>query len=485
MYVFTGLEPGSYVVAEVVPAGWQQTSTPLAPQDTPTPTAGSGAAGLIRLDALRADPRFEGLLGASYASVIIDTGIDLDHPFFGPDSDGNGVADRIVYQYDFLDGDNNASDLDGHGTNVAGIVASQNAAYPGVAPGADIIVLRVLSEEGKGNFSNVEKALKWVVQNTSTYNIVSVNLSLGDQENHTTPQTLYGIDDELSQLASNRVIVVAASGNDFYEFNSAQGVYYPAADPNAISVGAVFASGSGRQSYENDDGSPSAIAYTSGPDRIAPFSQRDASLTTVFAPGADHLGRLGRKHGHAARHQPGGRLRVGHRRDCSGTGAATPRTPAVDHRIRPVAAQHGDDRSRRRRRRRQRDQHRARLSPGRRVCLGRAHPHHGQSARQTRRPPRKRSGDRRRRFRKLPGRARHGAGFCRSAAPRRASGRGRRPVVRRRGRARRDADPRRRCFLVGPNARIDPVRQSPAPAARPPRWPRRLPSAASNGSTGP
>ena len=144
----------------------------------------------------------------------------------------------------------------------------------------------MLSEEGKGSFSDVEKALKWVVQNASTYNIVSVNLSLGDQENHTTPQTLYGIDDELSQLAANRVIVVAASGNDFYEFNSAQGVCYPAADPNAISVGAVFASGSGRQSYENDDGSPSAIAYTSGPDRIAPFSQRDASLTTIFAPGA-------------------------------------------------------------------------------------------------------------------------------------------------------------------------------------------------------
>ena len=218
--------------------------------------------------------------------MIIDTGIDLDHPFFGPDSDGNGVADRIVYQYDFLDGDNNAGDLDGHGTNVAGIVASQNATYPGVAPGADIIVLRVLSEEGKGDFSDIEKALRWVVQNASTYSIASVNLSLGDQENHTTPQTLYGIDDELAQLAANRVIVVAASGNDFYEFNSAQGVCYPAADPNAISVGAVFASGSGRQSYENDDGSPSAVAYSTGPDRIAPFSQRDASLTTVFAPGA-------------------------------------------------------------------------------------------------------------------------------------------------------------------------------------------------------
>ena len=37
MYVFSGLEPGSYVVAEVVPAGWRQTSTPLAPQDTPRP----------------------------------------------------------------------------------------------------------------------------------------------------------------------------------------------------------------------------------------------------------------------------------------------------------------------------------------------------------------------------------------------------------------------------------------------------------------
>ena len=33
--------------------------------------------------------------------MILDTGMDLNHPFFGPDADSNGVADRIAYHYDF------------------------------------------------------------------------------------------------------------------------------------------------------------------------------------------------------------------------------------------------------------------------------------------------------------------------------------------------------------------------------------------------
>ena len=39
--------------------------------------------------------------GSGQSIVILDTGIDLDHPFFGPDLDGDGVSDRIVYHYDF------------------------------------------------------------------------------------------------------------------------------------------------------------------------------------------------------------------------------------------------------------------------------------------------------------------------------------------------------------------------------------------------
>ena len=50
----------------------------------------------------RVDPRFADLLGQGQAVVVLDTGIDPDHPAFGADADDNGIADRIVYQYDFV-----------------------------------------------------------------------------------------------------------------------------------------------------------------------------------------------------------------------------------------------------------------------------------------------------------------------------------------------------------------------------------------------
>jgi hypothetical protein len=60
--------------------------------------------------------------------------------------------------------------------------------------------------------------------------------------------------------------VVSASGNSFYTYGSAQGVAYPAADPNSLSVGAVYDDDIGYVSYANG-----AIAYTTDADRIAPF----------------------------------------------------------------------------------------------------------------------------------------------------------------------------------------------------------------------
>ena len=44
---------------------------------------------------------FAGITGAGVTTVVIDTGIDLNHSWFGADADLNGVADRIVFSYDF------------------------------------------------------------------------------------------------------------------------------------------------------------------------------------------------------------------------------------------------------------------------------------------------------------------------------------------------------------------------------------------------
>ncbi|NUQ61376.1 MAG: S8 family serine peptidase [Pirellulales bacterium] len=302
-YTFTDLQPGTYTIGEVIQVGWEQTSPGPSADNSAAPAtvqvsitgtqvsdAGALAAAvrtrdwsaLIGLGGLHNDPRFIGIDGRGYAVAVLDTGIDQDHPFFGPDRDGNGISDSILFQRDFVDGDSRADDQHGHGTHVAGLIASQDAAYGGIARGAGLIVLRVLDSEGNGSLSSVEKALQWVAANAAAYNIAAVNMSFGDNGNYAFAQSLYGIGDELSILASKGVMVVSAAGNNYYTTNSREGVAYPAADPNSFGVGAVWTA---------DEGGPyswrgGSVDFSTGSDRLVSFSQRDVGQTEIFAPGA-------------------------------------------------------------------------------------------------------------------------------------------------------------------------------------------------------
>jgi hypothetical protein len=238
---------------------------------------------LINLTDFRADPRFAGIDGSGFSVVILDTGIDLNHPFFGPDLDLNGVADRIVYNQDFITGGPNADDVNGHGTHVSSTIASQDATFSGMAPGVNIIQLKVLNDFGGGTGAALESALQWVVANAATYNVASINMSLGFGTNDAAPDpfTALGINDELAAIVAQNVIVASASGNSFFGFGSAPGVSYPSSDPSSLSVGAVWDASVGSASW--GDG---ATDFTTGPDRIVSFSQRHPAMSTIFAPGA-------------------------------------------------------------------------------------------------------------------------------------------------------------------------------------------------------
>jgi len=172
---------------------------------------------------------------------VIDSGIDLDHPAFGPDVDGNGISDRIIYNYDFhKSGDSDASDGNGHGTHVSGIIGSSNSAYPGIAPGVNIIALKVFPDEGGWASNNdIKEALDWVTQHIDDYNILSVNLSLGGGQFDTEDITYGSYSRQFKSLADNGVIAVAASGNG-YGGKQKEGVSYPSSDLYALSIGAVF-----------------------------------------------------------------------------------------------------------------------------------------------------------------------------------------------------------------------------------------------------
>ena len=242
-------------------------------EDTPIYVDSTQSYSLIGVDDYYDDGLLSGYDGSGYSMAILDTGADLDHPSFGPDNDNDGISDRIVYQYDFADNDTNANDVNGHGTNVAGIAA-------GIATGADIIVLKVFRDSGSGSFGDVEDALQWVTANAATYNIAAVNMSLGDSGNYSSYRT-GTLTDEINTLDALGITTVVSSGNDFFTVGSTPGVAYPAAEQRALSVGATWDSNGGQTNW-----SSGATDFSRAPDRIVSFSQRHSTLSDIFAPGA-------------------------------------------------------------------------------------------------------------------------------------------------------------------------------------------------------
>ena len=95
------------------------------------------------------------------------------------------------------------------------------------------------------------------------------------------------IQDQIRALTQRRIAVVIAAGNSFFEFESRQGMGFPAIIREGISVGAVYDSNVGKQAYGSG-----AIANATGPDHISPFTQRlhpcvnPHTCTDIFAPGA-------------------------------------------------------------------------------------------------------------------------------------------------------------------------------------------------------
>lgn len=181
--------------------------------------------------------------GSGTSVCVIDTGVNADH---------QDLAGTVVAQYCYCDdatpGDGtgccpdgseeqaNASDDNGHGTHVAGIVASRNATYTGVAPGASIVAVKALDSAGNGRESDIAAAVDWCVANASTYNISVISMSLGDGSEINTASSCDGftLSDAIDAASAAGILVTAASGNDGHT----AGIAYPACATNAMSVGA-------------------------------------------------------------------------------------------------------------------------------------------------------------------------------------------------------------------------------------------------------
>ncbi len=156
--------------------------------------------------------------GNQVTIAVIDSGVCLSHP---------DLQGRFVAGYDFVDDDETPQDEMGHGCGVAGIIAANadnNEGIVGVAPNAQIMPLRVLGADGRGDYSNIASAIVYAVNNGADV----INLSLAG----TVPSQLMA--DTVAYAIENDVIVVAASGN-----YGTDRPYYPAAFPSVVAVGSI------------------------------------------------------------------------------------------------------------------------------------------------------------------------------------------------------------------------------------------------------
>ena len=228
--------------------------------------------------------------GTGIGVAILDSGI-------APKQDlttSNGTGSRIVYSESFVSG-LDASDQYGHGTHVAGIVASNGSAssgpnfkrdFKGVAPNANILNLRVLDANGSGNISDVISAIDRAIQLKSTYNIRVMNLSLGTPVYES--YTLDPLCQEVEAAWNAGIVVVVAAGN--YGRSNTMGVAgygtiaSPGNDPYVITVGATKTNGT---PWRSDDSvasysskGPTAFDHIVKPDLVAPGN----NVVSLMAP---------------------------------------------------------------------------------------------------------------------------------------------------------------------------------------------------------
>jgi subtilisin len=247
-----------------------------------------------------------GFEGSGWAVAVLDTGVQWDHPFLGGSASSRVISEACYSNAGGLAGkvslcpsgnnsevtghaadptiaaclDSGGNNICEHGSHVAGIVAGHGGGatgvnYSGVARGANIIAVQVFTrfdsdaDCGSGNAPCVMSytsdqllGLQRVYNLRTTYNIASVNMSLGGSTKYTASCDTNSLKSIIDQLYSADIATVIAAGNNGWT----DGISAPACISTAVAVGAT-----------TDSGNPP-------PDVVASFSN-SSLLVDLLAPG--------------------------------------------------------------------------------------------------------------------------------------------------------------------------------------------------------
>lgn len=211
----------------------------------------------------------EGFDGKGTTVAVLDTGIDATHP---------DVKDRVKQSRSFVPGEE-VVDGNGHGTHVASTIAGSGAASDGankgVAPAADLIVGKVLSNEGSGADSGIIEAMEWAKAEGADVVSMSLGSSIPDDGGDPMAQAV----DALS--ADGGPLFVIAAGNAY----GAGTIGSPGSAASALTVAAVD-----KQDRRADFSSmgPLVRSYGLKPDLSAPGVDINAAASQSV-PGIDGM----------------------------------------------------------------------------------------------------------------------------------------------------------------------------------------------------
>jgi subtilisin family serine protease len=235
-----------------------------------------------------------GIDGTGVGVAIIDSGITAWHDDL--------AADPLIRFADFVNFQPDAYDDYGHGTHVAGIIAGSGydsgGRRRGIAPGASLVVEKVLDANGEGYISNVIAAIDYAVANRVALNIRVINLSVaaGVYESfNSDPLTI-----ATKRAVEAGIVVVTAAGNLGRTANGLPqygGIGAPGNAPWVITVGASSHMGTPSRTDDIVAGfssrGPAAIDFSAKPDLVAPGvgieSLADAGSTLYLTKPAARL----------------------------------------------------------------------------------------------------------------------------------------------------------------------------------------------------
>ncbi|RBP96337.1 major intracellular serine protease [Cytobacillus firmus] len=164
--------------------------------------------------------------GKGIKIAVLDTGCDVNHP---------DLKDRIIGGRNFTDDDASSpdiySDYNGHGTHVAGTIAANenDAGVIGVAPEAELLIVKVLNKDGSGQYEWIINGLHYAIEQNADI----ISMSLGG------PADVPELHDAIKAAVKKNILVVCAAGNEGDGDDSTDEFAYPGCYNEVISVGAI------------------------------------------------------------------------------------------------------------------------------------------------------------------------------------------------------------------------------------------------------